>query len=186
MIIAIDADDVLLAHCNAWLRRFNERAGMQLELEAITDWQFSAIPQERKPELWAVRTPDIYDDIAPMPLAQYAVERLQADGHTLVVVPADGPEFVAAKSAALRRLFDLRDIVFTDRKRAAVRADLLIDDGLHNEPDIVFARPWNAHWQPGDSMAKVAHWPAVLDVVSLLTAPRLHSWVPLFSGSQLV
>lgn len=167
--IALDVDDVLLAHCDAWVAEYNKVArGHQLRLADLTAWGITDCMTADQADLyWNTRTPGLYVGMRPVECAQLGVRTLLREGFRLVAVTSDKPAFVTAKRAALARWFpELRDIVFAKNK-ACVQADLLVDDAPHNNPRYLFTRPWNVGARLAAGQARVNGWPELLDRLCL-------------------
>ena len=144
--IGIDFDEVLFWTNKSWLEVFKERTGYPANWDGIKNWDFSpAVPRELYPELMACRTPAIYERCWPAPDALDAVRELHAQGHFLICITYDTPEFVAVKARLLRWFYPmLADrLVVAKNKWNAARFDLLVDDAAHNNPSYLVARPWN-------------------------------------------
>ena len=146
-VIGLDFDETLFWTNKSWLDVFNERTGYGARWEDIKGWDFSpAVPRELMPELMACRTPAIYNRCWPAPDALDAVRELHAQGHNLVVITHDSREFVQAKARLLRWFYPMlvgRMIIATDKWAAVPGINLLVDDGVHNNPSILVGRPWN-------------------------------------------
>lgn len=174
LLIALDADDVLLDHVPAWMDALEQRTGHRLPVEQIRDWWISNyLPAELHEELMQARTPALYCGMRPVPGAVEGYRRLLARGHRIVIVTADKSCFVPAKSAALARWFLARRIVVADKKRDTVKADLFIDDGLHNQPDILFTQPWNEDAELPAGMVRTKGWDELLKAVDQFAERRV-------------
>lgn len=176
MIIALDVDDVCLDLVPAWLQAYREAHAHELYPEAIAGWNlYEYVRPELVKQFYALRTPALYLGVRPVEGAQAGVRELAARGHTLVAVTSDTAEFVPVKRAVLARYFpQIRTIVFARNKRAAVKADIFVDDGLHNEPDIILDRPWNRPTSPeAVNFRRAFTWPQVVFAVDVLAGRLL-------------
>lgn len=165
MLIALDADGVALDLHTPWADEFYQRTGVQVTPAEMNDWRWDKrlSPALRK-EWWKARSPELYKKVEPIPGAVEGYRKLLGLGHRIVFVTADTPEFVAEKNACLARHFLARsNIVYATNKRAAVKADLFIDDALHNEPDILFDQPWNQ--EPAPYAERVRGWDELVEAV---------------------
>lgn len=146
-VIGLDFDEVLFWTNKSWLLEFERRTGYKAEWDAIKGWDFSpAVPAELLPELMACRTPAIYEMCWPAPDALDAVRELHRQGHTLVCITHDTPEFVKVKARLLRWFYPMlvgRLVVAKNKWEAVPGINLLVDDAPHNNPSILVARPWN-------------------------------------------
>lgn len=145
MVIGIDIDGTLLDIHTPWLAEYNRRSGDDLRVDQIIIWNAHLLMKPPWAEkYYTYRTPELYEDVQPLPGAVEGVAALAEAGHTLVAITADGPEFVPVKQRLLEAYFPgIQHMVFSERKRNTVKIDLLIDDARHNEPDILLVRPWS-------------------------------------------
>jgi 5'(3')-deoxyribonucleotidase len=164
-VIALDVDGVLLDIDTPWRAKYGRLSGHTLTKEEVTEWDYDrfVLPTWRG-RFAQLRTPDLYDVALPIEGAQEGVRELLGMGHLVVAVTHDYASHLAHKRASLRRYFpELEHIVFAKEKRTAVRYDILVDDGTHNLPDILFAQPWNRSRHTGWRCWTVAHtWEEVI------------------------
>lgn len=145
MLIGIDFDSTLFTNWH-WLDAFRRETGLAVCYDQIKNWDFSpAVPSYLVGILQQCRTPLTYEDATPEPGATIAVRVLHSAGHRLVVITHDSVAFLGAKKRALANWFpELTELILAENKWAALpEMDILIDDGLHNCPTIVFSQPWN-------------------------------------------
>lgn len=162
--IALDVDEVLLDGFDIWLREYRLASGHNLRREQIRCWDLSkyVLPGwERR--IYELRVPALYLLARPIPGAVAGVRELARQGHRLIAITNDSRAFVPAKRAALTRYFpDLRDIVIAKDKLAVLpRVDVRIDDGLHNQPTIIYPQPWNEDAELGPGQVRVPDWDAI-------------------------
>lgn len=165
--IVLDVDGVLLDIHTPWLEKYNRLYDDNLRREDIVVWDsHTLVKPECGKKYYGLRTPDLYDEVLPIPGAQDGVEELLRMGHHLVVVTSDTRSHCQAKARALRRFFpDLRDVVFAKEKTATVRCDLLVDDGVHNKPNILLTQPWNKSAALESWQQRANSWTEVLTIV---------------------
>lgn len=159
--IVLDVDEVLIDSFAVWLREYNMAAGDNLQLDQIRSWNLAQyVKTGWEKRVYELRRPGMYLLAKPIPGAIQGVRELVAQGHFIVAATNDTQPFVKVKRATLARYFpSLRHIVIAKNKLAALpRADIRIDDGLHNGPTIVFPQPWNADAALLDSQVRVAGW----------------------------
>jgi 5'(3')-deoxyribonucleotidase len=162
-VIGIDVDGVLLDIVMPWLFQYELVSGHVLENDDIRSWDLSNwIRSDWNPRFYDLRTPDLYSIALPVAGSVLAVEELARQGHTLVAITHDGPEFVAAKRARLARYFPaIQHIVFAKDKEC-VRVDVLIDDAPHNvnraHGAILLDAPWNRNAHIAPHVLRVADW----------------------------
>ena len=177
LTVALDADGVLLDIVTPWLAKYNREAGDTLRYEDITTWlwplKYAEWTEARKDLL---RTPDLYAAARPIQGALDGVNTLLDQGHRLVVVTHDFPTHLKSKIWALRYWFPvLEHVVFAKNKRNAVRYDVLVDDAIHNNPEVLFAQPWNNYGTPTwPGQLGALHWPGVVSAVKMHAYSRTH------------
>lgn len=176
MIISLDLDDTLAELLPAWLNAHAEQGGTRIAPTDVGDWGFSCLPAEEHPAFYAVRTPALYQAILPMAGALEGVAALQERGHRLVVVSSDKAPYAAEKRAWLDRWFGpgTLPLVLAQNKWAAVSADVLVDDGPHNQPTILYTRPHNA--TAVSPRYRALHWSSVVFIVGLIEQRKLRWW----------
>ena len=179
-IIAIDMDDVLNNLMPTWLQLYNRDYGDTRSAIDIVDWDvWKHVKIECGRKIYDYHTPELFLACSPMPGAQRVTQKLQDDGHDLMVVSACwDPEIEAAKRQWLGEHFpwlkqDRCHFVPKGREKREHPADVLIDDGLHNfkgwpsgTVGLVFDQPWNQFG--GDSygipVLRVFNWSHIGDL----------------------
>jgi 5'(3')-deoxyribonucleotidase len=146
MRIAVDVDDVVLDALSEWLATFRQHTGFRLYPFEATSWNLNEfVPVQHQLALWEARTPALYERVEAIRGAKEGCNELIAQGHSLVFVSTDTAPYARPKFEALKRVLGWEpQLVFTGHKKNVVPADISIDDGLHNEPTILFTQPWNA------------------------------------------
>ena len=137
MIIAIDVDGVCADLNSEWLRRINDAQGTSFTSDDVTEWDMSKLSVDGFDVYSILRDKDIYRHVAPIPGALEAVNAMRGAGHRVVFVTSctlgqyDAKERWLVREGFLQDEYTHRDLVLASDK-ALVKADLLIDDGLHN------------------------------------------------------
>jgi 5'(3')-deoxyribonucleotidase len=122
-----------------------------------------------------MRYPDIYQELDPIPGACEGMYELVARGHDVIVataVPKSAAFGLHGKQVWLRKnmpFFSLDNLVSIHRKDL-LRADLILDDGVHNlvpcqEADMLAVcldNPWNQDWHG----LRVQDWAQFLRLVT--------------------
>jgi 5'(3')-deoxyribonucleotidase len=154
MVIAVDMDGVLVALNRRHIERLNERNGTSYKYEDITafDYRKAGFTQSESDQLWDMwNEPDLYDNVIPEHGAIWGLGTLR-DRHR--VIAASSPLIGSIESKA-RWLRDVAGFAASDvmlgRDKSLLRADLLLDDGVHNLESfpgltLCFTRPWNSEW----------------------------------------
>lgn len=147
--ILCDVDEVCAALLPEWVRRYNIRWGDDLDCSSVTAWDVCRFVDEECGERVydILNDPDLYYSVAPVPGALEGVITLRELGYRVVFVSACPPGTMDDKEDWLVRhgfLIDENDYV-PARDKGLIRGDLLIDDGPHNSPTILFDQPHNRH-----------------------------------------
>lgn len=172
--ILIDLDDTLNELVTKWLSIYNNEFQDTLCKEDIHSWDIINYlkPEARGKFFNYLREPDFFLDVAVQPNAPEVTKRL-AEKYELFVVTSYCPEACLAKYLWLRKNFphiSADNIVFC-RTKGIIRADFMIDDGLHNIEDflktnpngvpMIFDAPWNRN--VGGKYVRAKDWVEVLE-----------------------
>lgn len=176
MLIACDVDGVLADMEAEWYRRYNAEYGDTLTADQVTGWDLAQfVRPECGQRIYDYLTqPDFYSAVGMYEGALAGVGLLRAAGCKVLFVTSCTYGMVDQKARWLERHGFASEgkgrmlppgLVVTHDK-AAIRADLLIDDGAHNvqawlehtsAPAILVDRPHNRSYVPPQ-----AHAPRVL------------------------
>lgn len=156
--LLIDLDDTLSDLVSKWLSVYNEEFNDNLCKEDIKSWEIVSYVKPEAVEKFFkyLQEPTFFESVDVKPYAQEVTERL-VKRYELFVVTAYCPEACLAKCKWLRNNFPHipeQNIVFC-RDKGIIKADFMIDDGIHNIEDfkktnphglpIVFDAPWNRY-----------------------------------------
>jgi len=170
--ILIDLDDTLNRLVTKWLSVYNKEFNDSLCKEDILSWDIvSYVKPEAKDHFFKyVVEPDFFLDMDVQPNAIEVTKKL-AENYELFVVTAYSPEACLSKHRWLRENFPHipeQNILFC-KSKGIIRADFMIDDGLHNIEDfvkanpngipIVFDAPWNRN--VGGKYVRAKDWQEV-------------------------
>lgn len=166
-IIGVDVDGVLLDTHKPWIDRYNMISGDNLTKNDIYTWNISDhVMPAYQSSIHQMRTPDMYLRTPPIKNAIGVTCKLSLDGHWLIAISHDDMIHANVKCVVIRKLFPwIRDIVITgsgSSKKEVVNVDILIDDAIHNKPDILFRRPWNELYH---HTLRADNWLDVVDII---------------------
>ena len=180
--IVVDADDVLENFLDVWVNELNERYGLNYTVEAMKQWDMkSNIPNLTEEEIYSpLKDDSLWEMLMPKRDAVKFLEQLQADGHNVYICTTHTTfETIKTKLFRLQELFPFIDasqyIVASDKNM--IRADIMIDDGVHNFASInypciklLFDRPHNRSIDCAyTDMTRVESWDAIYSIVSALS-----------------
>jgi 5'(3')-deoxyribonucleotidase len=135
--ILVDVDEVLNNLIEAWVAYLNERHGLRAEAEKITLWDLSCIfPTLTEDEIISPLAEDsFWNGTAVREHSVETVEQMIMDGHEVYIVTAHFPyHSIPAKIDWLLANYPCLtwDNVIVTRRKQLLKADVLIDDGVHN------------------------------------------------------
>jgi 5'-nucleotidase len=181
MIIAVDVDGVIADLMSAVLLRYNEDWKDSLTLSDLKGWNISTYV---KPEC-GIRVFDYFSEpklyetyVLPIDGAYAGMELLWKRGHRTIYPTKPSSRTEGIKFQWLAHygfIFDRRDYIEMHDK-SLLRADVLVDDGLHNLKDfqgerIIFDQPWNESGTVNGSFR--AHgWTEVVKIINGIQPDR--------------
>ena len=137
LTILVDMDDTIENLAEAWVAYLNARHQTSTSLSDITDWDISkAFPTLTKDQVYAPLFEDTFWSwVKPMKGASETLQKLIADGHTVLIVTTSNYQTLAAKmEQVLFHYFPFltwNDVIITAHKQL-IKGDVLVDDGIHN------------------------------------------------------
>lgn len=157
LTVALDVDDVLADTSPAWIAAVNARHGLDISVNDWTQWDLSAIYDRQIASniYHELAFPDFYENVTPLAGAVDAVNALREAGLRCIFVTreVDSHGLAGRKWDWLRRhgmaTTEHRKDYFEAVDKSVFRAELLVDDGLHNllpfpTGGVLMNRPWNA------------------------------------------
>ena len=137
LVILVDMDGTIEDLLTVWLDRVNKRYGYDVKPCDLTSWDID----EAYPGLSMDQIKDILNDgsvwgeVKPIPYAAEVLQEFIADGHEVYIVSASNHETLHEKMHDLLfRYFPFLswdNVIITTHKQL-IKADVLIDDGIHN------------------------------------------------------
>lgn len=148
--IVLDADDVLL-DCNAYaLALLSQKNKTAYDLNRVRDWGLLGIPEDER--LTFLQDRSFYTSQPSLPGADLFLKTLMDMAH-VTIMTAVYPQFMGERIERLHELFPFfpLDHIVMGHRKDLVRADVMLDDGVHNLRDsiaafpVLFRQPWNRH-----------------------------------------
>lgn len=170
--ILVDLDETLNQLVKKWLSVYNDEFQDHLRRDEIPTWNIleHVKPEARDRFFDYLKEPGFFKDLDIQPNAQEVTKWL-SEKYELFVVTAYCPEACLDKYRWVRKNFShihASNIVFC-RTKGIIRADFMIDDGLHNIEDFVktnpngvpmiFDAPWNRN--VGGKYVRAKDWAEV-------------------------
>lgn len=137
LTILIDMDDTIEDLVCKWVELLNHRYNLSVSKDDIVDWNISTFfPTLTKDEVYSVLDEDeLWANVQPKVGAVEYVKRLVDDGHNVFICTSSGYKHLRSKmDLVLFKYFPYltwSNVIITSNKQM-VRADILIDDGVHN------------------------------------------------------
>lgn len=135
--ILVDMDDTIEDLLGAWVSWLNRLYGTNVKPDDITSWDMrEAFPMLTQREIYApFQCSDFWDDVKPKPGARETLISFQELGYQVFIVTAS---HYATLKNKIDRVFipnfpfiSTNDLIITGHKQM-IKADILIDDGVHN------------------------------------------------------
>lgn len=197
MKIGIDLDDVLADSLPHYLRAFNRRFGLDIEL-ADGAWRiadrFPQIPRQEADDFFTeLIESGFFSSRSLIPHAKEAVETLADNGHDLYIITGRTPRDERITMDWLTRVgvrsyFEAvvhRTCDPVERHKADVASGLALSLFIEDEltvaltvadtaiPVLLFDRPWNQGPLP-DNVCRVESWPEALTQIAALNGGNGH------------
>ena len=177
-VILVDMDDVMIDLVSHWVETLNQKYDLNVKPENITDWDmtkfFPTIPTN---EIYKPLTKKkFWKDIEPINYAQFYLESMAAEGYQIYVCTSTNWKNVKYKvKYVLKKYFDFipwENVIITAKKQF-IKADYLIDDGVHNlfggdYTKLLFTKPHNLSFHTeGTDVVRVNGWREIYNYISL-------------------
>ena len=153
--ILVDVDEVLNNLLERWVDYLNERYSAHAKAQDLKVWSLCGIfPQLTEEEAnRPLYEEALWQSLSPRPDSVTYLKRLIDDGHDVWIVTASVYQTLPAKMDWLFRHYPYLtwDKVILTAKKQLIRADVLIDDGIHNLEGgdyckILYDSPNNRHY----------------------------------------
>ncbi|MCL2285601.1 MAG: hypothetical protein FWC32_04465 [Firmicutes bacterium] len=134
--ILVDIDDVLNNLLECWVELLNKKYNLNACAQSLKEWNVQAIyPTLTVEEVYRPNYEnEIWGMISPRPTSIEYLKKMIDDGHDVVIITAAVYETLPAKMDWLFSAFPYlswENVIITRRKQL-VKADVMIDDGIHN------------------------------------------------------
>ena len=154
--ILIDIDDTIENLCETWIDWLNKQYGTSVKYEEITEWDISRFfPSLTKEQVFEpLHNPEIWEWVKPKPGAVEYVKKFIDDGFNVYLCTATDYRNIKPKfESVVQKYFPYiswNQVIVTSCKQM-IKADILIDDGVHNLENgdyakILVSAPHNADY----------------------------------------
>lgn len=175
-IILIDMDDTIECLVPAWCRYLNSKYGTAVMPEDITAWDmagfFPALTREQVYE--PVHCDDFWKTVEPKPDAAEYIKLLMEEGYQIYLCTSTDYRNIRAKyEYIIQKYFPFIpwDRVIVASKKQMIRADFLVDDGIHNlvggnYKKILMTASHNRNYDAAaNGMFRADHWSDVYRII---------------------
>ena len=177
--ILIDIDDTIENLCGAWVDWLNREYGTSVDYTQITQWDISKFfPNLTKEQVYEpLHNPHLWEYVQPKDGAVEYVKKLIDDGYNVYLCTTTDYRNVKPKfESVIQKHFPYiswNQVIVIDKKQM-VKADALIDDGVHNLAGgdyikILVSAPHNMAFNaPENGMYRVNNWKEIYSLVHRL------------------
>lgn len=167
--ILIDIDDTIQNFCETWVECLNDEYKTSVKYEEISDWDMCRFfPTLTKEEVYApTYNPEFWDYVKPKPGAVEYVKKLIDEGYNVYLCTATYYQSVRPKfERIIQKHFpyiNWNQVIVANQKQM-IKADFLIDDGIHNLEDgdyikILVSAPHNQLYNAEENgMIRADNW----------------------------
>ena len=163
--ILVDIDDVLNNLLDRWVALLNKKYNLSANAQDLKVWNVQGIyPTLTVKEVYRpMYENEIWGLLSPRPTSARYVKKMIDDGHDVIIVTAAVYQTLPAKMDWLFAAFPFLswENVVIARRKQLIKADVLIDDGIHNLEGgeffkILMDSPNNRHYDAeGNGMVRV-------------------------------
>ena len=175
--ILVDMDDTIENCTEAWVNFVNRRYGTDIRPESLRDWDVSkAFPTLTHEQVYAVTVEDeFWHTVKPIDGAAENMKKLIDDGNRIYIVTCAEYESLRVKMEdVLFKYFPFitwKDVIVASKKQM-IKADYLVDDGIHNHIggdyiNLLYTAPHNCEYDAeANGMIRVSSWEEVYRIIS--------------------
>lgn len=178
--ILVDIDDVIEDLCGAWVKWLNQKYGTNVKPEEVTDWDVSKFfPTLKREQVFdPLHIEYFWYTIEPKPGAAEYLKKLIDEGYNVYLCTCTDYRNVRPKyEAIISRYFPFigwnKVIVAHDKQM--IRADFLVDDGIHNLEGgdyvkILMTAPHNRGYNASENgMYRVEGWEEIYKIIKRMS-----------------
>lgn len=137
LTILVDMDDTIEFLLEAWVKYLNNKYNFDVKLDDIYDFDMSiTYPTLSWEQIWEpLRLEEFWKTVRPIPYADYVLEKLIEDGHSVYIVTSSYYKTLQPKfDHVLFKYFPFlknKNVIIASRKQM-IKGDILIDDYPEN------------------------------------------------------
>lgn len=176
-ILLIDVDDTIEDLLSAWLKSLNDKYGTNVCNDEITDWNitkfFPTLTMEQVFE--PLHCDEFWGTVKPKPDAVEYMKKLFDEGYEIYLCTSTDYRNIRAKyEFIIKKYFpyiEWNHVIVAYRKQM-IKADYLIDDGVHNLENgnfikILMSAPHNRTYDAElNGMIRVNNWKEIYEIIN--------------------
>lgn len=174
--ILIDIDDTIENLCETWVSWLNKQYGTSVKYDEITEWDMSKFfPNLTKEQVFEpLHNPKLWDYVQPKHGAVEYVKKLIDEGYNVYLCTSTDYRNVRPKyEGVIQKYFPYikwSQVIIASHKQM-IKADFLIDDGVHNLENgdyikILMTAPHNKDYDAeGNGMYRADNWKNVYKII---------------------
>lgn len=175
--ILVDMDDTIENCTEAWVHYVNLRYGTDVDPDTLRDWDVSkAFPNLTHEQVYDLTFEEkFWHTVRPIEGAAEYLQKLLDDGHKIYIVTCAAYETLRVKMEEVLfkyfPFFEWKDVIIASKKQM-IKADILVDDGVHNHIDgeytrLLYTAPHNCEYDAeANGMIRVNNWKEVYEFIS--------------------
>ena len=137
IVVLLDIDDTIVGLCEAWCKWLNDTHGTSTKIDDITEWDISKFfPTLTKEQVFApLHREDFWHHVKPKENAIEYVKKLIDDGFNVYLCTSTDYRNLKPKyEYVIQKYFPFIkwQKVIVSYDKAMIKADFLVDDGVHN------------------------------------------------------
>lgn len=175
-ILLVDVDDTIEDLLGAWCAELNRKHSLSVKKESITNWEIADFfPTLTRKQVFApLHTASFWNTVKPRPDAVKYLKLLYDEGYNIYLCTSTDYRNIRAKyEKIIKRYFPYiswDNVIITNNKQM-IKADFLIDDGVHNLENgdykkILISCPHNKSYDArGNGMYRANDWQDVYRII---------------------
>ena len=175
-IILVDMDDTIEDLLPTWLEYLNHLYGLNVSAKDIDDWDMKLyFPTLTKEQIYEpLNRKDFWSKVEPKQDAIHYMKKLYNEGYRIYVCTASDYRTIQDKyEFIIQRYFPFItwDKMIITYNKQMIKADYLIDDGIHNLENgdftkILFTAPHNKNYDAvKNGMYRVSNWAEIYNII---------------------
>lgn len=188
-VLLIDIDDTIEELLVAWCHWLNWLHYTNVTPDDIRDWDMQkAFPTLTKEEIYEpINRDDFWQTVPPKQDAMEYVKKLYDEGYEIYLCTSTDYRNVKVKYEHIVQKYfpyiEWNHVIIANNKQM-IRADYLIDDGVHNLENgdftkILMTAPHNRDYDAeANGMYRVSHWKEVYDIIHKSESEEVNGKMP--------